>query len=142
MVHVFIHLPTRSGLKLLQARKFIECVQELRVPRLIPYTPSFYSTTEYETANTDFSSDTLSVGSGSMNRLRPIAVQYLFCRDIFVKCIQSRVIPGLVPDQLTLQHLSDRIKGQESIADDKEIELFSHEGYPLNANEYTSKRKQ
>ncbi len=135
---VLIILSFYSGLPKLQARKFVGCAQQLKVPSY-GYMPSLGSATEYETANTDFSSDTTSVcnwssgGSGS----RYIAVRYMPCRDVFIGSIQPKLISGLDPERHTLLHLCDHIKNQERIENGFEVELFSHEGYPLNTNDYT-----
>lgn len=131
---LFLHM--YSGLRKLQARKLVDCARQHGRFVVIP------PISEYETANTSFTSlgsDAFSVFSNT-ERQHAITVCYLLCRDMFIKCIQSQEITGLDPSQKLL-HLYQRIKGQEGITDSMEIELFSHEGYPLNADAWSQQRK-
>ena len=60
---------------------------------------------------------------------------------MFGKNIEPNTIPTLDPEKTTLHTLCTCIKQQERISDNMEVELYSQEGYPLNAINYTIERK-
>ena len=69
---------------------------------------------------------------------RNITVRYILCQDLFVSSVNEEWIRGLNPKEDKLSNLQQLIIRRSNVPAEMELELFSHEGYPLNANEYTT----
>ena len=70
------------------------------------------------------------------------SVHYILCgNDLFSHDIVENVIDDLDPEKTTLSDVTAQITNEMGLNDDKAIELFSHEGYPLHHNDITSTSK-
>ena len=70
------------------------------------------------------------------------SVHYIVCgKDLFSHDIVENVIDDLDPEKTTLSDVTAQIANEMGLNDDKAIELYSHEGYPLHHNDITSARK-
>ena len=132
-------LPIFVGLALLQARKFLDCAQQLgSYGHPYPW-PTFPSGSPSLAGCSDTSTDFESAVSRFH---RPgITVRYIFCENLFQRYVTEERISSLDPMKDTLNGLCKLIGSKERIDRDLELELFSHEGYPFNANMYTMDRK-
>ena len=71
-----------------------------------------------------------------------ISIQYILCSDDLFSCdIAETTIDNLDPEKATLCDIISMITSEMGLSDDKAIELFSHEGYPLHHNDITSASK-
>ena len=61
--------------------------------------------------------------------------------ELFSHDIAENVIDDLDPEKTTLSNVIAQITNEMGLTDDKAIELFSHEGYPLHHNDITSASK-
>ena len=68
---------------------------------------------------------------------RNITVRYVLCQGLYSSSVSEKWIRGLNPQEDKLSSLHQLIIKESHVPTDMTLELFSHEGYPLNANEYT-----
>ena len=66
-----------------------------------------------------------------------VQIHYIICQDMFSAPVKAKILPELNAST-TLKDLYDCIMQVESISSDLTLEVFSHEGYPLHPNEFTS----
>ena len=66
-----------------------------------------------------------------------VQIRYIICQDMFSAPVKEKTLPEL-NGSTTLKDFYDSIMQVESISSDLTIEVFSHEGYPLHPNEFTS----
>ncbi len=67
-----------------------------------------------------------------------INVRYIYCNGLFTKDIREKQLVGLDSGQVTMVDLYSKIGEQEQLdGQEMNLELFSFEGYPLNANDFT-----
>ena len=69
--------------------------------------------------------------------LQSITVRYVLCQDLYDSNVNEKWIRDLKPQKDTLSLLYQIIARENYVRTDMRLELFSHEGYPLNANQYT-----
>ena len=67
-----------------------------------------------------------------------IVVRYIVCSELFATAVQEKTIYNLDPKTTAMKDLYGLILHQEKVDEGFTLELFSHEGYPLSANEFTS----
>ena len=67
-----------------------------------------------------------------------IVVRYILCSELFATTVQEKMVFNLNPETTAMKDLYGLILHQEKVAEGFTLELFSHEGYPLSANEFTS----
>ena len=68
---------------------------------------------------------------------RNITVRYVLCQGLYSSGVNENLIRNLDPQEVQLKLLYKLIIDKSDVPKDMELELFSHEGYPLNANKYT-----
>lgn len=68
-------------------------------------------------------------------------VRYLLCTNLFSADIKEKYVISIDPCTTAMKDLYGLIKHAVSVAEGFTLELFSHEGYPLCANEFTSNCK-
>ena len=76
----------------------------------------------------------------SQSQSRKVTVQYVLCQNLFVELVTKDKLSGLEPEN-TLRDVCEMIMKKEKIPIGMELELFSREGYPLNATQRTKNRK-
>lgn len=121
------------GVPLLVARKVVVCAQKSM------------GDTRSESASTSFvPSDSTLEGQASVSYdpveaypQRNITVRYVLCQGLYSSSVNEKWIRGLNPQEDKLSSLHQLIIKESHVPTDMELELFSHEGYPLNANKYT-----
>ena len=67
-----------------------------------------------------------------------IVVRYILCSELFATTVQEKTVFNLNPVTTAMKDLYGLILYQEKVDEGFTLELFSHEGYPLSANEFTS----
>ena len=67
-------------------------------------------------------------------------IRYIVCQDLFYASVKEKAISELGPST-TLSDFYNVIMREEGISSDLTLEVFSHEGYPLHPNEFTSECK-
>ena len=72
-----------------------------------------------------------------MKPQRNIIVRYVLCDNLYVSSVNEKWIRDLDPQEEKLSDLHQLIIKRSHVPANMVLELFSHEGYPLNANEYT-----
>lgn len=65
-----------------------------------------------------------------------MSVRYILCRDLFTKEAREHVVVQLFLNRTTMEDLIDRIRSKEGFQQEYVLELFTHEGYPININNY------
>ena len=72
-----------------------------------------------------------------------VSVRYVLCKDLFLLQVQEKYILNLNPNSDTFEQISQLIMCDPAnvISGDMVLEFFSHEGYPLNVNEYNKRGK-
>ena len=66
-----------------------------------------------------------------------VKIRYILCQDMFSASVKEKTLSELNAST-TLKDFYDNIMQVESISSDLTLEVFSHEGYPLHPNEFTS----
>ena len=66
-----------------------------------------------------------------------VQIRYILCQDMFSASVKEKTLSELKAST-TLKDFYDNIMQVESISSDLTLEVFSHEGYPLHPNEFTS----
>ena len=66
-----------------------------------------------------------------------VQIRYIICQDMFSAPVKEKILSEL-STSTTLKGFYDSIVQVESISSDLTLEVFSHEGYPLHPNEFTS----
>ena len=66
-----------------------------------------------------------------------VQIRYIICQDMFSAPVKEKILSELSAST-TLKGFYDTIMQVESISSDLTLEVFSHEGYPLHPNEFTS----
>ena len=69
---------------------------------------------------------------------RNIIVRYMLCQGLYASSVNEEWIRDLDPQEEKLSDLQQLIIRQSNVPAEMELELFSHEGYPLNANKHTT----
>lgn len=69
-----------------------------------------------------------------------IEIRYIICQDLFYTSVEEKAITELNPST-TVNDIYDIIMKKEGISSDLTLEVYSHEGYPLHPNEFTSQCK-
>ena len=65
-----------------------------------------------------------------------ISVRYILCQDLYIKEAKQKVIIELRLNVNTIRDVIDSIRARENINRDHIVELFTHEGYPINVNTF------
>ena len=130
------------GLKPVQARKFFKCIKGIDRSQIREYgdteddaltittrSSAFLSVTDEYTHTPRFI-------SSWDNPKTKVCIRYIYCNNLFLNVVQERVIGNMSLATDTIQNFIDLIKGQESISPSNALELFTHEGYPMDVNEF------
>ena len=65
------------------------------------------------------------------------SVRYVLCQDLFVKDTEERKLAQVYLNSTTIKDLIMGLCAKEEICQDLfTLELFTHEGYPININKY------
>ena len=95
------------------------------------------------TFGSELSFQTLSDTGAAASYLNPNAkmlVRYVLCKDLFSVQITEANITNLSPHSNdSFDTIRKLIRAREGIPGSMELEFYSHEGYPLNMNEYSQK---
>lgn len=65
-----------------------------------------------------------------------ISLRYIFCHNLFIEEAREHIIVKQLLNRNTIRDIIDSIRSRERIQEDHEIELFTHEGYPINVNTF------
>ena len=64
-------------------------------------------------------------------------VRYILCSGLFSSDVQEKVVFNMDPSSTAMKDLYGLISHAENVGEGFTLELFSQEGYPLSANEFT-----
>ena len=124
----------QSSNQLCDSKPKKETVLTRSKPQIIPMT---CTTTEIQTSVPRLAHMAVQVTSvthgidGSL-----IQIRYILCKNMFSAPVKEKKILQL--NVSTLHEFYNSVKQVESISSDLSLEVFSHEGYPLHPNEFTS----
>lgn len=155
-IHSYNYTPVNhslyAGMKILHQRKFLKCVKgNAPLSSSSSYASSSCSTDLDDSASV--TTPTSTVESISESTSKPLAedslrnprikvmMRYVLCRDVFSKVVTERAVANLSLRSNSIREFMDIIRAQEHIDDNFELELYTHEGYPMNVNEYNEKCK-
>lgn len=139
------------GLKKIQAKKLIRKIKDMfehsPPSRLQDFDQQsvMSGASNITSFGSEFSFQSLSdtgIGVSYQNPNAKMLVRYVLCKDLFTVQITEANITNLSPNSDdSFDTICKLIRDRERIPGSMELEFYSHEGYPLNMNQYNRRCK-